>query len=397
MYKEQNILLNESKIKNNRIKHKSVIKNFNNILDKNKDLQISKSKKIPKYLNIILLICILFALFIFILLAVVNTKRMKRHNITSFNVERITKNNITSQNKIPIAFSLNDNYVYPLTVSLTSILYNSFSNTSYIFYLLLHPDLNKTKLKKILALKEKYHNCKFELIHMGKNFSNYPNYYQKSSALYYRLKLPDLITELDKIIYLDADTIVHKDLTDMYNLDMGIYYYLGIPDHDINHFEFNGKRTFINSGVLLINLKKLREANSSVLYKNFYEHHRILKADEYIMNSVFYDKISFLPFKYGLPDFGEGNHITATPSNYCKEFHNYVNCTESGMETDSKNRVITHNCYEDIKWWMKNYTNLTDIGKQWLFYASKSNVFDEICKKYVQFESQCEILKKENK
>ena len=115
------------------------------------------------------------------------------------------------------------------------------------------------------------------------------------------------------------------------------------------------------------------------------------------MNSVFYDKISFLPFKYGLPDFGEGNHITATPFNYCKEFHNYVNCTESGMEADSKNRVITHNCYEDIKWWMKNYTNLTDIGKQWLFYASKSNVFDEICKKYNQFESQCEILKKENK
>ena len=50
---------------------------------------------------------------------------------------------------------------------------------------------------------------------------------------------------------------------------MGIYYYLEIPDHDINHFEFNGKRNFINSGVLLINLKKLREANSSVLYKNF--------------------------------------------------------------------------------------------------------------------------------
>jgi hypothetical protein len=257
MYKEQNILLNESKIKNKPKKNKPFIKNFNNILDKNKDLQISKSKKIPKYLNIILLIFLLFALFIFIFLAVVNIKR-------------ITKNNITSQNKIPIAFSLNDNYVYPLTVSLTSILYNSFSDTSYVFYLLLHPDLNETKLKKILALKEKYHNCKFELIHMGKNFSNYPNYYQKSSALYYRLKLPDLITELDKIIYLDADTIVHKDLTDMYNLDMGIYYYLGIPDHDINHFEFNGKRTFINSGVLLINLKKLREANSSVLYKNFY-------------------------------------------------------------------------------------------------------------------------------
>ena len=66
--------------------------------------------------------------------------------------------------------------------------------------------------------------------------------------------MPDLITDRDKIIYLDVDTIVHKDLTDMYNIDMGIYYYMGIPDHDIYNFEFNGKRNFINSGVLLIKI-----------------------------------------------------------------------------------------------------------------------------------------------
>jgi len=395
MYKEQKVLLNESKIKQNPNIDKSDIKNF--ISDKNKSLQISKSKIIQKYPHIISFISPLFLLFIFIFFVLAKTKRKLKNNsnMTKPNL-RITKHNVTYQNQIPIAFSLNDNYLYPLTVSLTSILYNSLPNTFYIFYLLLHPDLQEAKIKKILGLGEKYNNCKFELIHMGLNFSEYPNYYQKSSALYYRLKLPDLITDIDKIIYLDVDTIVHKDLTDMYNIDMGKYYYMGIPDQDINNFEFNGTRNFINSGVLLINLKKLREADSSALYKDFYDHHQLLKADEYMMNAVFYDKISFLPFIYGLPDFGEGNQLTVSPSHYCKEFHHYVNCTESDMEISSKNRVITHNCYEDIKWWMKNYTNLTDLGKQWLFYASKSNVFDDICKKYNQFESQCKILKKEN-
>ena len=66
------------------------------------------------------------------------------------------------------------------------------------------------------------------------------------------------------------------------------------------------------------------------------------------------------------------------------------------MEYYSKNRAITHMCYENDKWWNKNYTNLTEIGKQWLFYASKSNAFDDICKKYKQFEFQCEKIKKEN-
>ena len=62
---------------------------------------------------------------------------------------------------------------------------------------------------------------------------------------------------MNKIIYLDADIIVHKDITDLYNLDMKDYYYLGFPGHDIVDFEFNGTRNFINSGCMLVNLKKL--------------------------------------------------------------------------------------------------------------------------------------------
>ena len=74
----------------------------------------------------------------------------------------------------------------------------------------------------------------------------------------------------------------------------------------------------------------------------------------------------------------------------------YVNYTIYEMEYASLNRAITHNSYERIKWWKRDYQNLTNIGKQWLFYASKSNVFDDICKSYEQFSKECEKIKKEN-
>ena len=64
------------------------------------------------------------------------------------------------------------------------------------------------------------------------------------------------------------------------------------------------------------------------------------------------------------------------------------------MEYTHENRVITHNCYERNKWWKRSYLQLTDVGRQWLFYASKSNVFDDICKEYYQFEEHCERIKK---
>jgi len=63
------------------------------------------------------------------------------------------------------------------------------------------------------------------------------------------------------------------------------------------------------------------------------------------------------------------------------------------MKNASLNRAITHNCYELRKWWNKKYENFKKIGKQWLFYASKTNIFDDICKKYNQFEQECKKMK----
>ena len=134
MYKEQNILLNETKIKYKPKKYKIGIKRLKNILNKRKNLKVGNSIKIQKNLKTIILTIIL-VIFIIAMSLIIRK------------VIRITNSNKKYKNYIPIAFSLNDNYVYPLIVLLTSILYNSFPDTFYLFYLLLHPDLKETKKK----------------------------------------------------------------------------------------------------------------------------------------------------------------------------------------------------------------------------------------------------------
>ena len=208
---------------------------------------------------------------------------------------RIIRNEI---HNIPIAFSLNNKYVYPLIVLLTSILYNSSSSTFYIFYLLLSPDLEEINIKKIMMLRKKYPNCEIKLLHMNEKYSEYMSGSYNSSAVYYRLELSNLITEFNKIIYLDIDTMVHKDLTQLYNIDMGKNYYMGFPGHDLTFYNINGTRNFINSGVMLVivnilikiriellflkiffyieniiinkdNLKKLREVNATMMFRDY--------------------------------------------------------------------------------------------------------------------------------
>lgn len=384
MYKDKLILLNEQKAKQkltkkkvnrmklkNKMKRKRTTKSLKPIKQRKKF-----SKKIIAILITTSIISMILVSLLLIYLKYINQK-IKKHNI-------------------PIAYSLNRKYLYPLIVSLTSVLYNASANTFYTFYLLLGPDLQEKHINKILGLRDKYPNCKMELIYMGKKFAKYKSSYYKSVTVYYRLELSNLIVDVDKLIYLDVDTIVHKDLTEFYNIDMGKYYYMGFPGHDLTFRVFNGTRNFINTGVMLINLKKLREVNAPVLLQDYYEKYGTKKVDEYLINAVFYDRVAFLPLIYGVPDFGAGEKITRSPSHFLRQFQNLTNYTTDDMKYAHENRVITHNCYELTKWWMRKYHTLTKVGKQWLFYAARSNVVDEICKSYHQFEHYCDRIKNES-
>ena len=58
----------------------------------------------------------------------------------------------------------------------------------------------------------------------GANTKRYP------MATYYRLLLAELLPDLNRIIYIDGDTLVYQDLTEMFNLVMGDNIVLGFVD-----------------------------------------------------------------------------------------------------------------------------------------------------------------------
>ena len=103
-----------------------------------------------------------------------------------------------------------------------------------------------------------------------------------------------------------------------------------------------------------------------------------------------------MPLKYGIPDFDPKKKFLSSPSIFYRRFNNnLINFTEADMNEASKDRVITHGSYDFSKWWDKKYSDLTNIGKEWLFYASKSNAFKEICSLYSQFMNYCDKIKNE--
>lgn len=71
-----------------------------------------------------------------------------------------------------------------------------------------------------------------------------------------RAALPKVFHDLDTILSLDVDTIVDKDISDIWNIPLGDkYYFAATPEHKRSENGF----VYTNAGVTLFNLKKLRD------------------------------------------------------------------------------------------------------------------------------------------
>ena len=93
---------------------------------------------------------------------------------------------------------------------------------------------------------------------MGNNFEQL--YIKRiSHAAYFRLLLP-VIINTDRILYLDGDTMVFKDLGEMYQIDFKDNYVLGILDYITYGIDYLGiqSKKYINSGLITVKFMKLK-------------------------------------------------------------------------------------------------------------------------------------------
>ena len=127
------------------------------------------------------------------------------------------------------------------------------------------------------------------------------------ALLYYKL-VPHLIlpSNIDKAIFFDVDMICVKSLRDLFKSNLGNNYFALC--YGINSFKsyMQGitegiEANYHNSGVMLINLKKLREDEVNIeTYLNYSKIHNQGKLlEEFFLNNMYYGKIlSLMPYDY---------------------------------------------------------------------------------------------------
>ncbi len=78
---------------------------------------------------------------------------------------------------------------------------------------------------KLKSVEKNYDNCNVTIVKMGNKFDNVYLSGKITKPSYYRLSAQNVFPDLDKMLYLDGDTLVYGDLTPLYTLEMeGLYY-----------------------------------------------------------------------------------------------------------------------------------------------------------------------------
>lgn len=210
--------------------------------------------------------------------------------------------------KINVCLTCDNNYAKYAGVTIASILENANEDDELNFFII-STDISQENKENIQKL-EKIKTFTISFVNPDKElFSEYVN--TKTTdylplASFYRLKLPSLIPAEDKVIYLDCDIVVNKSLSSMFNTDIENYYCGGVKDIGYKRLgrriSLKEGQSYINSGVLLVNLKKWRndnaEAKLSAYAKEFPE--KLFLGDQDLINICFAEQILLLDGKWNV-------------------------------------------------------------------------------------------------
>ena len=211
---------------------------------------------------------------------------------------------------IDIFYSFDDNFTKYVTVSLYSLIENASKDYDYHIHFL-HQSLSDKSKELITSLEKPGFSFYFEDVtdYLSTLSRDLPlrDYYSKTT--YYRLFIADMHPELNKSLYIDADTVIQGDISELYNTDISDYYLAACHEQAmLNVDEFGNyveqcvgvsRYNFFNCGILLINNKEWRShkvLNRFMGLLNQYDF--LVTQDEDYLNLICKDHVLFLDQKW---------------------------------------------------------------------------------------------------
>ena len=262
---------------------------------------------------------------------------------------------IYGKKAINIAYMVDNNYVPYMITSMHSAIKNKNKESVYNFYIIAE-NFSSENIEKIKKIKE--NNVNIEIIPARQKTLDYSHLGRFASfkIAMQKIFIPDYLGDVDKVLYLDADTLIQKDLNKIYSTNMGGAY-IGatkdglmyqFPEH-ITEIGLDWRKFYFNSGVMLLNLKDMRKdaiIEKSITYFN--THYEVF-GDQDILNVVVNDKVIPISYRYNC----NSTFFEEKDAEFLSNFYNEKVYQTSRENYD--NAVILH--FAGHKPWTEWYTH----------------------------------------
>ena len=278
---------------------------------------------------------------------------------------------------INIVFNTDLAYTEYTKVAIKSAIMNKNPKSVYKINILC-VDLPQKKMEEFDAFKTKNVDIKtipLKLETISK-IGNYPMEHYVTRADLFKFLMPDIFPNLNKILYIDGDTLILKDLSSLYNTNIKKFYIAAVKRYDFNikwvkkdddKWDLQKEYTY-NCGVLLYNLKKWRKDN---IKQKLIEAKNKDKIRDLVTQRSFNEVMPLDKIKQISPIYNTVGRMTeqdfiirdfkTTYKPYCDEMES--------MQDLLKETVIIHWAGRRKPWSYKS----VNMGDKWWYYAKLIN------------------------
>ena len=292
---------------------------------------------------------------------------------------------ITDKPLVSTVIASDNNYVPHLGALIKSIQHH-FSDENYLDLIILDGGISHLNRKLLVKLAQEHANTSISFIELKHEFAEHQTHMHFTKATFYRLILSQLISDRDRLLYIDCDTIVLDDIAKLYNQSLNGKAIGAVFDYIMHHFCQNRVRSmsdvggmeskeylmdyvgmksnwdaYFQAGVLLLDMKKIKALDFSSLMIDDLLSKKYWFLDQDILNKYFQNNVLFVEPRWNFVNCG-------------KEIYKGLNSTQvKALEQASENPAIIHYAGFEVKPW----NNMRAAFAEYYFYFLRQTYWYE--------------------
>lgn len=219
------------------------------------------------------------------------------------------------ENNVSVVLASDNNYIHLLCVAIQSVIDSGNDNHNYDF-IILSDGINYRSRRTIYTAFKGYRNVSIRFLEISGMLDKYTFSFrclQLSRATFSRLLLPELLKDYKKVVYIDCDVIVKKDIHELYSVDIEKCFMAAVEDPFVNvlrnnrkaerdHLLFHvGKKMdekYFNAGVLVMNLEMFRKHYTTKAMMKVTTERTWMWEDQDVLNKLCKGNVLWMPVNW---------------------------------------------------------------------------------------------------